>query len=198
MTSKLALFYNCRWCNKKYSRVEKYIDHAKKQHGQEVTVENVALPTAVHKDPAPHASSVYGDLLVRKRRDDESLSIIDAIKKLASDRLLEIEAGEFKEIDASKFPDNLKCVDPKFVKRAIEVQVEKLIASNKPKDMLKDVPKETHKTYIRECNICCSDEIDGAIYPCGHAFACYECSSKLHECAACRSKIEKVVKLFLV
>lgn len=67
MSSKLILFYNCKWCNKKYNRVEKYIEHAKKQHDQEVTTESVDLPSAVHRNPAPHASSEYGDILVRNK-----------------------------------------------------------------------------------------------------------------------------------
>ncbi|OMJ78383.1 hypothetical protein SteCoe_21815 [Stentor coeruleus] len=52
---------------------------------------------------------------------------------------------------------------------------------------------------VKECLICCADESDGVIMPCGHSGICYNCGLKLLEdgkdCHICRKKIESILKV---
>jgi hypothetical protein len=46
------------------------------------------------------------------------------------------------------------------------------------------------------CQICYSGKINTCISPCGHTF-CEECSKKMNNCANCRLKIDKKIKMFI-
>lgn len=47
------------------------------------------------------------------------------------------------------------------------------------------------------CIICCINEVNCVIIPCGHANTCQSCCSKLHRCLICREAIRNRLKIYL-
>lgn len=135
--SNKVLPYKCSWCNKKYSRVDKYVDHAKKSHDKELSttmlIEGLIQPTEI---PQP--------------------VLIEGL------------------IQPTEVPQ------PALIEGLLQPT---------------EVPQSA--VHANECNICCMHNIDAVNDPCGHMFACYKCSLKLHTCAICRNPITKIIKIFV-
>jgi baculoviral IAP repeat-containing protein 7/8 len=47
------------------------------------------------------------------------------------------------------------------------------------------------------CKICCKEEIEVAIIPCGHAIACIQCSLTFIRCAICRNICFRLMRIYL-
>ena len=55
---------------------------------------------------------------------------------------------------------------------------------------------ETRRTSL-QCPICCANDVDAVLSPCGHAL-CRECAARVgHQCPFDRAAVRAVVKLFL-
>lgn len=57
-----GLFYNCRWCNKKYTRVDKYIEHARQTHNETLAKTDIPSPAPVQKLAATPATILRAEL----------------------------------------------------------------------------------------------------------------------------------------
>ena len=125
------LFYNCKWCNKKYTRVDKYIEHARQTHNETVDKATIPPPGPIQKLPIPPAT---------------------------------ILRAEIKEHELS----------------ATETKVP-----------LNGIAGHT------ECIVCCDKTVNAAIIPCGHTFACHDCTSKLGTCSICRGPVDSCIKLYV-
>jgi len=56
------------------------------------------------------------------------------------------------------------------------------------------VAKKMTDDYL--CQICFTNKITTCLTPCGHTF-CVKCSEKMTDCANCRSRIKKKIKMFI-
>lgn len=56
------------------------------------------------------------------------------------------------------------------------------------------VAKKMTDDYL--CQICFTNKITTCLTPCGHTF-CIKCSEKMIDCANCRSRVEKKIKMFI-
>lgn len=95
-----------------------------------MTIETVGMPNVVNLQPLRTTYSAYGNILAANERAQESRNVVTLIRELAEQRVLD---GIFNEIDVSKFPAELKDINPKYLKAAIGVQVEHILAAEKAK-----------------------------------------------------------------
>lgn len=83
----------------------------------------------------------------------------------------------------------------KSKEREKEKEKEEKEKEKKMKDEKNAPPPETHERTC--CVVCLDKEIETIFLECGHMACCQVCSPKLKVCPVCRSKIVRVVKVFL-
>ena len=68
----------------------------------------------------------------------------------------------------------------------------------KSSEILSEIQQENQRLKeARTCKICMDNEIEVALYPCGHLVSCVNCSFHLIDCPVCRKFIKRIVRTYM-
>ncbi|XP_025203222.1 baculoviral IAP repeat-containing protein 7-B-like [Melanaphis sacchari] len=121
----------------------------------------------------------------------------DMVDAVDSDIINSKQLELFKLIDAQK---NTLALDYKMRIQSTKKHFGKITITNTSNKIQENLFQKLNHNSVPDCmmcKICCKEEIEVAIVPCGHAIACIECTLALEQCAICRISFTKLMRIYL-
>ena len=113
------------------------------------------------------------------------------------------KSKEYKWLNFGRI-SSLKCVCWHYCAAArweiqiVDVFVGKNTRKRKSSEILSEIQQENQRLKeARTCKICMDNEIEVALYPCGHLVSCVNCSFHLIDCPVCRKFIKRIVRTYM-
>lgn len=81
--------------------------------------------------------------------------------------------------------------EQKQINELAELQLDEIKLKNE-----KSTQTEESNDQRKICTICCNNQLNVVLIPCGHALSCVQCTTSLTECPMCRKSFDKIVKIY--
>lgn len=157
-------------------------------------------PFEVHLKHSPDCDFVVKQLSEHTRNPDAETNMKECIIRDWMSSLLVQEFMEQQKVSRNVLRNTLFRRLVKYDKPFADVdelaqsynEMEKIVC--RATDVRIHQPK---KKSVADCNVCCCNVIDAALYPCGHVLCCLKCASMLKSCPYCRESVVFRKKVYL-